>query len=357
MAGAGEVLAHKPAVLGTAWDEHIACIVRAHKPGPKVYVHLGTPKTGTTALQEFFAQNILELRHAGIDYFREFIQGTGDQKHQRIFQGMSQQNNELIDRIKEHIRHESAQGAHTFLISSEGYYNYVQECGPSYMQCIRELAKEFSVCLVVFLRPQCYFLESYYRQCLRNPKVEDRPAYCSDLSIETFAALPWMSNQLDYARNIQFFMDNMGGASLALVRYSSQALKSFLRFLCVPHDLATRITRTTPKLSLNRNATELLRVLNRVLSPESRNRVIQILEQTASCSSISRDAFFASPALMDRVTLQHSDSNRLLSMMFWGREELFPGLALNPDAAWSPPEIHGELLPGLLAPLLARLSA
>jgi len=52
---------------------------------------MGTPKTGTTALQYFLAHNSPDLRAAGVDPLSDFIEASGDRKHQRIFLGMSQQ--------------------------------------------------------------------------------------------------------------------------------------------------------------------------------------------------------------------------------------------------------------------------
>ena len=304
-------------------DANISCISRDISNRPKLFIHMGTQKTGTTAIQKYFADNHILLQSIGIDYLYDFMDKVGDPKHQRLFLAMSSGDYELVNHVLDYMTCAVNSKSRVFVMSTEGFYNYINEFGLRYMECVRTISKLFSVHLVLFIRPQWEFIESYYRQCIVNPLVADRPAYGSSLDVDEFVSLPWISSQLDYAENIRFLVEHMGEASFDLVRYSRVGVQSFFNLLGIPPDVAGLISCSESNLSLNRDAIEFLRIMNPSLLPDAKSELINLLRHVSSCSSILQDSHFVSSALRSKLMSQCSLGNRLIAQSFWDEDMLF----------------------------------
>jgi hypothetical protein len=56
---------------------------------------------------------------------------------------------------------------------------------------LRELSKRFDIEIWVWFREPLAFIESYYKQCIRNPQVENTPCYGKNLSFAEMLDIDW----------------------------------------------------------------------------------------------------------------------------------------------------------------------
>jgi hypothetical protein len=138
------------------------------------YVHVGTHKTGTTSIQALLAMNDDAFREAGV-----FIPQTG-----RIAPESAGHHNiawELVGypqfkpafgSLETLLREVAAENAPTVCLSSEEFeYSHVDAAA---LQHLRDgfLAIGYQPKIIVYLRPQCDYLESLYAEACREGNIE-----------------------------------------------------------------------------------------------------------------------------------------------------------------------------------------
>jgi hypothetical protein len=173
----------------------------------QLILHIGTHKTGTSAVQECLRRNERILAERGIYYAHRARARTLNQLAQLIASGQSSKARALVD---SHLAKASAHGATTFLISAESFFAMTmflrklegddcEDYWASEARCIEllhdVLPPDMPKRVVVFFRRQDTFLESVYAQTVRTRPLS---ATC-----EQFAAS--VGEALDYARHMRLW--------------------------------------------------------------------------------------------------------------------------------------------------------
>ncbi|MFI2812268.1 hypothetical protein [Microbulbifer sp. JSM ZJ756] len=133
-----------------------------------LYVHIGTGKTGTTALQDFFLLNQEALRAAGINYCAT---GLVKNNHHLVCRNFERDNEATQQKVTENLlklNFEIQESNCPFhLISSEYFPGMTREE-------ILELSESMDaeVVPIVYLRRQDEFLESWYAQIVKAYNVK-----------------------------------------------------------------------------------------------------------------------------------------------------------------------------------------
>ncbi len=144
----------------------------------KVIIHIGFHKSGTSAIQEFCAENRGYLLDQKVDYTKIGLYGTGHHILSHKWGGwldtceFSQSPESLWDELADYVQ---ADDGKTVLISSErfcGLTNDVQ--ADEALSFIREKLSETHVEIVAYVRRQDDFAESLFKQSLRG-KNHRRP--------------------------------------------------------------------------------------------------------------------------------------------------------------------------------------
>ncbi|MFT6723729.1 MAG: hypothetical protein ACJARN_000580, partial [Arenicella sp.] len=147
-------------------------------------IHAGTPKTGTTSIQTYLDKKQRKLRGKGILYPHnlEKVQNPTAPKHQWLEKNLVtthlQHLLENFDNIISQVKNDT----HTIILSSEGIYNYWWDFPDQSKSILSELAKLFDIEIWVWFRQPLAFIESYYKQCIRNPQIASNGCYGKDLS-------------------------------------------------------------------------------------------------------------------------------------------------------------------------------
>ncbi|MDX8388768.1 MAG: sulfotransferase family protein [Ghiorsea sp.] len=228
----------------------------------KLIIHVGTPKTGTTSLQTYLEKKQRKLRGKGILYPHNLdkIDNPNAPKHQWFEKNLVTAN---LDSFLENFKNIIAQvkdDTHTIILSSEGIYNYWWDFPDESKGVLSELGKLFDVEVWVWFREPLAFIESYYKQCIRNPQVESNACYGKDLSFAEMLDIKWFAQHLDYQGFFDECQTLFGKHNISVFEYQGDVVQEVIQKL----GLATRDDNPTPRQnkSLNSASVKLLRTIN-----------------------------------------------------------------------------------------------
>lgn len=228
----------------------------------KLIIHAGTPKTGTTSLQTYLDKKQRKLRGKGILYPHnlEKLQNPTAPKHQWFEKNLITSHlQHLLENFK-NIISQVKEDTHTIILSSEGIYNYWWDFPDQSKVILGELSELFDTQVWVWFREPLAFIESYYKQCIRNPQIESNPCYGKNLSFAEMLDIEWFSQHLNYQDFVTECETLFGENNVSVFRYEGDVVQEVIRKLglATPHD------NPTPKQnkSLNSASIALLRTIN-----------------------------------------------------------------------------------------------
>jgi hypothetical protein len=229
----------------------------------KLIIHAGTPKTGTTSLQTYLEKKQGKLRGVGILYPHnlEKLQNSSAPKHQWFEKNLvSTHLPHLLENFK-NIISQVKKNTHTIILSSEGIYNYWWDFPDASKAILGELSSLFDTELWVWFRDPIGFIESYYKQCIRNPQIDKNPCYGKDLSFSEMLDIDWFSQHLNYQGFVTECQTLFGKKKVSVFEYQGDVVQEVaLKLgLATPHD------NPTPRQnnSLNSASIAILRSINR----------------------------------------------------------------------------------------------
>ena len=228
----------------------------------KLIIHAGTPKTGTTSLQTYLDKKQRKLRGKGVLYPHnlEKLQNPAAPKHQWIEKNLVTTHLEhLLENFK-NIISQVKKDTHTIILSSEGFYNYWWDFPDESKKILCELSKLFDTEIWVWFREPLAFIESFYKQCIRNPQIESNPCYGKDLSFAEMLDIEWFSRHLNYQGFVNECQSLFGKNNVSVFKYEGDVVQEFIQKL----GLATAYDNPPPRQnkSLNSASIALLRTIN-----------------------------------------------------------------------------------------------
>jgi hypothetical protein len=133
---------------------------------PRLIVHIGTHKTGTTAIQQALGAQRRACLSNGVFYPPTDREPWPDlPKHCSVFAAAARGDAAQADAERHWLRTEfERSGAHAMLVSEEG----LSEPQPRLAQFFAPLATEFDITVVCLLRRPDLFVESLYNQFVRE---------------------------------------------------------------------------------------------------------------------------------------------------------------------------------------------
>jgi len=173
--------------------------------GKRLILHVGQSKTGTSTIQDFFAQNSSSLlRGSGLLYPNAGRQGAAHHRIAALF--LPAGNGGWIKRedaasLRRRLSDEcAASGATTVVASSEALYNARS------LDEVRAFFADFDVEVLVILRRQDRWLDSLYQHQLK----------VGETSLDRHAWLKARLATLDYAARVGRWADAFGDAAIRL---------------------------------------------------------------------------------------------------------------------------------------------
>ncbi len=228
----------------------------------KLIIHAGTPKTGTTSLQTYLDKKQRKLRGKGILYPHNLdeIQNPAAPRHQWFEKNLVTTNLQSLLANFKNIISQVKKDTHSIILSSEGIYNYWWDFPEESKDILGELSKLFDVEVWVWFREPLGFIESYYKQCIRNPQVESNPCYGKDLSFAEMLNIEWFAQHLNYQGFVSECHTLFGENTVSAFKYQGDVVQEVIQKL----GLATVHDNPTPRQnnSLNSASIKLLRTIN-----------------------------------------------------------------------------------------------
>ena len=248
--------------------------------GLTLIFHAGTPKTGTTSLQSFLNLNNQELKNQGCLY-SQYNLHKNPPKHQWIVSNLKNNNFEEIFKNLKAVYLESINSSSkTIFLSTEGIYNHWWDFSSEAKTVLYIIAKVFNMQLWVFFRDHISFLQSYYKQNLKNPQMKDITCYGKDLSLREMINDKWFIKHLDYLGFVYDCQFIFGEENIKVFNYGKNIIEDVCDELNV-----TIENKNIPRenSSLSSISIELLRVVNKYnLSASEKSIVVKNLSLNES---------------------------------------------------------------------------
>jgi len=289
-------------------------------------LHIGAPKTGTTALQTFFSENRPAFLRHGLLYPEACLRANGHHDLAFLLGGgypdwaipQEKEIGQLLDDLGEEVSHHSG----AILLSSEDFYLLTDptELAKALESC--RILPHYQVMVVVYLRPQHEAHESWYNQTvkaqgcshsLNECLLASRSLWDYDLMLDKWAAAFGTDNIIvrPYERKAGFEAD---------VRID------FLELL----ELSSRdftLSADRGNMSINRDILEFQRMLNRLPLPIPEKRQFHKALMRLSAANQDKQLFDNGPLLSlsqrQQIMEHYSQGNRRVALRYLRRRRLF----------------------------------
>ena len=178
-----------------------ASVAQCAAPGGakrRLVVHAGTPKTGTSSLQQCLDDHRTILAAQGVWY--PPATDPREPKHQDLVWALQKADTSALADCVGTALKDMPDDAHTVVLSTEGIFNHWWDYTPRAKAMLRCLASLFDFELCICFRTPESFAVALYTQYLRNPVRDDAPVnvYGQDIDFSEALADPWFRQHLDY---------------------------------------------------------------------------------------------------------------------------------------------------------------
>lgn len=186
----------------------------------RLLLHVGLPKTGTSALQRWCHANSADLLRQGIRYPAPSSE-TAMPKHQFIVSDLMAGDLSRTARALAEGREERT------VLTSEGLSNHLYEFRPASLANIRNLFGEFELTVFLVHRDVEEWLRSYHKQCAINPR-NAAYYYGTGLDLPAFRALPRVRRLMNVPDLVHDCAAAYGAANIVAEAYESDWMDRFL---------------------------------------------------------------------------------------------------------------------------------
>lgn len=157
-----------------------------------IFIHIGLPKTGTSALQKYLYDNSSLLLSKGVFYDLN-VNSADDPKHQWLIsilrQAATLQKECNLSRFCKHDR---------VILTTESITNEFPLFGRDSIKYFGDLIKKYGkVGFLLVLREPSVWAKSYYKQSIMNAKSTRMPFYGTSLCFEEYIRLPYIRKLMD----------------------------------------------------------------------------------------------------------------------------------------------------------------
>lgn len=307
----------------------------------RIYLHIGMPKTGSSSLQTFCRENQPVLEQHGYCYplMPVSYKSIPKIRNAHFLLGNAFRETGEIDETKEVEKREQAfsylkevcDRFANIILSDEGIWNSLTDKRKNVLEDIKGFCDSNGIELkvIVYLRRQDGYLESYWKQKIRRRAATWRWKRLLRHTPDYIA--------LDYYKHLCNIAGRVGEDSLIVRRYGHGYFEGpdgtiFSDFLeAVGLELTEEYAPLSEQrnVSLNNNYAEIKRIMNSLLpeEPKARAREGEWLEQIAveCCQSIKapyESSMFSAKEKRDFME-RYQEGNERVAREFMGEENLF----------------------------------
>ncbi len=316
---------------------------------PTLYVHAGVHRTATSSIQKFLRDNDKVLLSKG--YLYPFVV----QRH--AFQIKQMVNNKVSATAfsAELLRQVERQAVpvHSVVLSDEDISSVLNP------EVFSGLQEKFDVKVVVSLRRQDLWLESWY---LQNIKWQWNPSL-AHLSFDDFLQQQERFFWIDYASRLTKYEEVFGqGSVLAMVFEKSEMpdgpIVALLNLLGI-----TDLAGFGPFLNINSSLSPMMTEFLRHLPLDTINRLERAMFEKAFAAVDAQIHSNGSKLLLSydqrlEILANYAQSNRTVATRYFDRDSLFPEPVPDRDAPLADrtlPQSSQDLLAMMVAPMVQQL--
>ncbi|MCK4789292.1 MAG: hypothetical protein KAV87_36455, partial [Desulfobacteraceae bacterium] len=281
---------------------------------PKLYLHIGTHKTGTSAIQSALISNAKRLKREGIIHISPwpfaknmnitFLNSPPDVNAVQEFRTY------LLSKKRRYSKKQK------FVMSYEGFSGSIIDgyANSSIIaEVMRKITNGFNVSIIIYLRRQDNFIESAYVQFIQKGESWSFSEFKEKFDQTAFNWLSLVENYARYvgSKNIivrpydNEFLTSQGGLLQDFANIiGSESLKNFRKV-------------SNPNMGYTRDALELARLCNPHLSQEDKKHMRQLLQFT-NARSVFQKHFYFTPKERERFLDNYLESNAMLARKYLG---------------------------------------
>ncbi len=288
-----------------------------------LYIHIGTHKTGSSAIQTTISQNLQ-------NHFANKKLGIIEAKFAAEIMKVTHPNQELITNIiqnySEQLQKDYNRGMDKYLLTAEtlsgdpmtGYLNS-SIVAKTLKEVTQKLPYVTEVKIIVFIRRQDDFIESMYNQMIKQGK-----SYEFDHMLSSYT-----EDSLNWEKFIHNFEENFGSENIIVRRYgkgfqptNSSIIEQFYDILGVKEFTLPKQQEVNP--SLSRSAFEIMKLLNKELDIQNDKSYLRLLLQNASPKK-SGDSytFFQNNDARKTFYEKFASSNKAIAQKYFNEDNLF----------------------------------
>ena len=306
-----------------------------------IYLHVGTPKTGTSAIQMFLADNALKLKSYGYEYPTLPYKYERNVRKERnahfLFEKVHFENGDInfeeSERRKQigfQLIEKGLEENDKVILTDESFWNGMRGKNWRKFEELVQFAKEHNaqVKVIVYLRCQEQFIYSWWRQNVKTGKTTvDWDTFLSDIPKQLV---------LNYAMQLKHFAQYIGRKNMIVRRYGTEyfvggnIFTDFLSSIGIVdmEDFVLRENRVNK--SIGDNFAEIKRVIC-MLSEEDRECASEIspfFEKIAvQCTELSNNVVeysMYSQQELEQIWQRFQKSNEAVRKLYFPKEqELF----------------------------------
>lgn len=325
-----------------------------------LYIHIGTPKTGTSSIQNFLFENQQALKKYGVSFPQmDFGSMKGKYKFRRngnFLVYKSELSGEEREKKEEEqwvyrqgfdVLKKEAETANKIVISDEAVW-YRQNSRDAFWQKVREEV-EAAGCelkVVVYLRRQDLFAQALWNQSVKNV-VRDSRKFQKYLKSKALA-----SNNLDYYKTLSDIAGCIGKENLIVrvfekdifLRSKEGIYRDFLEAIGEDMHKEYILPQENQNERLDGNFIEIKRLMNQV--PEYKEMLVDFIDwpiqRASSLRKPEKVSYFGYEEQL-KYLQQFEESNRLVAKEFLDKKngvlfgdavEKLPKWEINPDTMY-----------------------
>ena len=296
-----------------------------------LYIHIGTHKTGTTAIQSFFHINRDKLEENGLLYPGE------NENHHLVALELREANKSFFDTNSEVYKVFTEIGANCgiykkILLSSEGFYLKDDILIPKLIEALTFFKINVPIKIIIFCRPQQECYESSYQQQIK--KIGSFKTF----RFNEFVKIKLESGAKDYYDHINLWCSFFGKENLIVVPYEAKQFGNkiftdFKQILEIPDGLVLEEpSQSQSNIGLKTHTIEFLRWMN-ILKIEDEDFEEILLALAFEIKKEVGNYKLLTPQLAEEIYEKFEKSNSMLAreylnrpdgIMFQNQKTVFP---------------------------------
>lgn len=307
-----------------------------------LYIHIGTPKTGSSAIQSFLCQNREVLTQKGFCYpefpFRYDYVSKRRNGYFLHAEGLGNKGSGFEEGMD--IIRASFEKYPNVILSDEGIWYENSKWHKKLFKIMKE--RGYQVKLVVYLRRQDEFLISKWNQILKTASYKYKDKFDGLENAEdmwkTFLQKSLKDSTMHYDEHLKKLEDIYGRENILVRRYDRKYFPEdsicadFLQTVGLKLTEEYKAAQIMVNPSLSQNTAEIQRILNTVLTESEEDDMeddsnMQFFRKILlSYSELSKKAYPCSMFSEEEAKEfmeRYSEGNRKIAKEYFGEEELF----------------------------------